>query len=166
MTEKIKKSDLWYTPQWLIDTARSYLGGEIELDPASDEQANKRVGAKTIIAENSLSVEWPSVKTLFMNPPFSQAKKFYEKVVRQHHAGKASDFFMVLPGNINSAYLHHAIEYYRVFAPKQRVAFVSPESDSVKTSPRGNIVFVANRVCPIPVKGLWLTSVDPWTGGY
>lgn len=71
----------WYTPAEYIEAARKVMGS-IDLDPASNEYANKTVKASTFYTEetNGLNKEW--FGNIWMNPPYSTAliKEFAEKL--------------------------------------------------------------------------------------
>ena len=71
----------WYTPAEYIEAAREVMGS-IDLDPASNEYANKTVKASTYYTEetNGLDKEW--FGNIWMNPPYSTAliKEFAEKL--------------------------------------------------------------------------------------
>lgn len=58
----------WYTPKEIIDAAREVMG-EIDLDPASSELANKTVRAEKFYTINSdgLTKEWHG--RIWLNPP-------------------------------------------------------------------------------------------------
>lgn len=58
----------WYTPEWLVEKARSILG-EIDLDPCSCEDAQKIIKAKIWYneAQDGLTQKWSG--RVFMNPP-------------------------------------------------------------------------------------------------
>jgi hypothetical protein len=58
----------WYTPDYIIDAVRATLG-EITLDPCSNEEANKVVGATFHYTadDDGLSKTW--VGKVFVNPP-------------------------------------------------------------------------------------------------
>lgn len=62
----------WGTSDFVIEAARKVLIG-IDLDPASSEEHNKRVRAKTIITSMSLQTSWFPVAnqplSIFLNPP-------------------------------------------------------------------------------------------------
>lgn len=65
------RSDEWYTPAYLVELAREVLG-EIELDPASSEAANKTVRAKRYLTEqdDALSCCWTKTPvSIYINPP-------------------------------------------------------------------------------------------------
>ena len=71
----------WYTPEQYIESARRVMGN-IDLDPASNEIANKRVGATTIFTkdDDGLSKDW--FGNIWMNPPYAQPliSQFIEKL--------------------------------------------------------------------------------------
>ena len=57
------------TPQEVIDRTKELFDGTIDLDPASDEEANIRIKAQTIytVEDNGLNCAWPG--KVFLNPP-------------------------------------------------------------------------------------------------
>lgn len=71
----------WYTPAQYVESARRVMGS-IDLDPASSEIANKRVGATTIFTkdDDGLSMDW--FGNIWMNPPYAQPliSQFIEKL--------------------------------------------------------------------------------------
>lgn len=66
------KDDEWYTPKEYIEAARSVMGS-IDLDPASNDFANKTVKAERYYTEkeNGLLQRWYG--NIWMNPPYSSA---------------------------------------------------------------------------------------------
>ncbi len=76
------KDDEWYTPAKYIETAREVLG-RIDLDPASNDFANKTVKADRYFTEesNGLEQEWSG--NIWMNPPYSTAllSQFADKLI-------------------------------------------------------------------------------------
>lgn len=69
----------WYTPPYITNAVAELLGG-IELDPASNELANKFVGAQRYFTkeQNSLELDWKA-ETLWLNHPFSKGEKACKK---------------------------------------------------------------------------------------
>lgn len=68
-----QKNPNFMSPTWLVKAAREVLG-EIDLDPASDEEANKIIKAERIYtaADDGLRKSWrvgESNTTIFLNPP-------------------------------------------------------------------------------------------------
>ena len=79
-----------YTPKRYIEAARAVLG-EIDLDPASCEEANRIVKAKKFfsIEDDGLEQEWDG--RVFLNPPYGGlADKFIEKLCASYKEGKVS----------------------------------------------------------------------------
>ena len=72
----------WYTPSEYIEAARSVMGS-IDLDPASNDFANKTVKAGRYFTEqtNGLEQEW--FGNIWMNPPYSTAllSQFADKLI-------------------------------------------------------------------------------------
>lgn len=80
----------WYTPSEYIEAARAVMG-EINLDPASSEIANKTVKADHIYTVEDNGLEKPWFGNVWLNPPYASdlIGKFAEK------GDKVSDFFRV-----------------------------------------------------------------------
>jgi hypothetical protein len=79
----------YYTPQEIIEAARIVLG-QIDLDPASSDQANLRVRANKYYtaADDGLSREWNG--RVWMNHPFGRGlnEKWITKLEREYAAGR------------------------------------------------------------------------------
>lgn len=68
------EDDSWRTPSDILNAARNAMGGRhFDLDPASDREANRFVGATSFLTkdDNALSLDWHSSR-LWLNPPFGQ----------------------------------------------------------------------------------------------
>jgi hypothetical protein len=90
--------DDWLTPVDILNKVRMVLGS-IDVDPASSEYANKRVGASRYITETADGLEanwcnWPS--RIFINPPGGKIKnrsktiKFWEHLMHYRSQGLVS----------------------------------------------------------------------------
>jgi len=79
-----RDSNAWFTPSDYIESARTALGGRIDLDPFSSTAANKVVKAVQFYteADDAFHQEWNTdsqgnqkpagqTRTVFMNPPYS-----------------------------------------------------------------------------------------------
>jgi ParB family chromosome partitioning protein len=81
------ESDGWYTPTWVIETARSVLGG-IDTDPATCVAAQAIVQAKTwyTATENGLIQPWHGC--VWCNPPYSDPLPWVERMAQLYRAGE------------------------------------------------------------------------------
>ena len=62
--------DEWYTPPEFIESARLVMGS-IDLDPASNEHANKTVKASNIFTEQDNGIQHSWYGNVWLNPPYS-----------------------------------------------------------------------------------------------
>ena len=82
----------WYTPENIIDAARKVLG-TIDLDPASDAEANQTVKAEKFFSvdENGLEKDWHG--HVWLNPPFANGliDKFVDKLLAEFGRGNVTE---------------------------------------------------------------------------
>jgi len=83
------ETDEWYTPPQVVDAAREAMGN-IDLDPASCEEANKTVRATKYydVAEDGLTLPWEG--RIWCNPPFSEAAKWADRFLTHIENGSIS----------------------------------------------------------------------------
>lgn len=96
---QIKDDPEYYTPLKYIEAVREVLG-EIDLDPASCEYANKTVKATTFFSyqDNGLDQDWKG--RVFMNPPYGKiGPLFVEKFVAHAKAGHIEGICLVNSGS-------------------------------------------------------------------
>ena len=114
----------WYTPKEYIDAAREVMG-DIDLDPASCEVANKTVNAKKFYTEheNGLTKQWYG--KVWLNPPYarSQILQFVKKLVNSE-----IEQAIVLINNATETTWFHLLlsRANAVVFPKGRVKFLMP----------------------------------------
>lgn len=83
----LSESNEWYTPGEYIESVRAVMGG-IDVDPASNPQANETVGAATYYTSETdgLAHEWPG--RVWLNPPWGgQQSEFVARLVQQFSDG-------------------------------------------------------------------------------
>ena len=98
--------DEWYTPPGVVEACR-YAMGEIDLDPASNERANRVVRATRFfgVEDDGLAQRWSG--RVFLNPPYSrQAGKadFLEKLSGEVVAGRVTQACVVLSYDFSAAW--------------------------------------------------------------
>lgn len=84
-------TDKWNSPQWVLDKSNTVLGG-IDLDPASSEIANVRVGAKRFFTKRDMPLDQPWIGTVYINPPGGDTgrllpKAFWNKLLKEIDLG-------------------------------------------------------------------------------
>ena len=156
-------SDEWYTPVYICYAVGDMLG-QIDLDPASCEQANSRIQAKHIIGaeHDSLKQDWHAWTkatrpiSIYLNPPGgkvgnqSQAFLFWEKLM-ELRASSSLEHAIVMAFNINQLAItqqskYHAMTEFPICIPQKRIQFIS--SGGKKNNPAHNncIVYVPGTV--------------------
>lgn len=146
------KSDSWMTPPWIMDKVRNVLG-EIDVDPASSEQANKVVKAKKIITESvdALSTPWMDVpSTVYLNPPGgklgnqSKTKLFWQQLINYREEGLiVQAIFMAFSAEA----LQHtqigcelSICDFPICIPSRRISFIDPIDGVGKQPSHSNVI--------------------------
>ena len=82
----------WYTPADIIEAAREVFGGVIDLDPASDDEANQIVKAEKFysVEDDGLLQDWRG--RIWLNPPFTNGliDKFVDKLLAEFESGRVT----------------------------------------------------------------------------
>lgn len=105
-------SNEWYTPPPFLKAAHEVMGG-IDLDPASNELANKAVRATRYytIDDDGFNQEWGTRESpvrVWLNPPYgrdggeSNQSRWSKRLIKAYHAGTVSEAILLVnavPGN-------------------------------------------------------------------
>lgn len=99
----------WYTPDEHLRAARDVLG-EIDLDPASSDAAQKIVKAGRYFTEkdDGLEQEWHG--RVWLNPPYAQPaiSYFVSKMVKEVTVGRVQAAIMLTHNYTDTAWFHEA----------------------------------------------------------
>ncbi len=98
---QLSTSNEWYTPPQYLTAVREVMGS-IDLDPASNEIANKVVRAATYfsIVDDGLSRQWWG--RIFLNPPYgiengvSNQAKWSDYLIKQYRGGKIEQAILLV----------------------------------------------------------------------
>jgi len=120
----------WYTPPEIIAKAKELLGN-IDLDPASSELANKTVGAAKYFTaqDDGLKFDWIA-GTLWMNPPYAQPaiEYFTEKLVNEFIAGNVTEALVLVNNATETGWFQYMLySCAAVCFLKGRVKFIDME---------------------------------------
>lgn len=133
----MNKNDQWFTPPHVIEKVKLVLD-EIDLDPASCEQANRIVGAIQYFDEeiDGLSRDWHG--RIFLNPPYSNAliKRFTKKLDEQFALGNVSEFICLTNQGTDTLWNEPLRRYLQAFTIG-RLAFVRPDGSMDGGTSRG-----------------------------
>ena len=109
----MKESDEYYTPEYIINAARTVLG-RIDLDPASCERAQSVVNANTYYSkdDDGLCKTWRG--RVWLNPPFSDPKPFVIKLIDEYEAGNVQSAIILTNNSTETRWGQALIARYPV----------------------------------------------------
>lgn len=122
-------SDEWMTPKEILDSVVSVLG-EIDLDPCS-EAARSNVPARNhfIESEDGLSKIWRG--TAFMNPPYSAADAFVEKLIASWKEGGVTQAIALLASRTDRGWFRALVAVAPVCFVAGRIIFNRADGEPV-----------------------------------
>ena len=140
----MSESNEWYTPSQYVDAAR-YLMGDIDLDPASCEQANETVRAEVFYTkdDDGFSKAWSG--RVWMNPPYgkedgeSNQSRWTKRLIDSYENGEILSAVFIVNAATSASWFQRFWDYPICFV-RRRISFVSPSGE--KNSPTQGNVFV------------------------
>jgi ParB family chromosome partitioning protein len=131
LSHLLQESFEWYTPKKYLCAAREVLG-EIELDPASSEQANRIVQAKLFYdqARDGLTQTWKA-RTVWLNPPYckqgntSNQDMWTAKLLAEYKAGNVKEALLLVTAATETTWFHRLYQFPMCFV-KGRIQFTTP----------------------------------------
>jgi DNA N-6-adenine-methyltransferase (Dam)/ParB-like nuclease domain len=134
-------SNEWYTPENYVKAVKQVLG-QIDLDPATCELANKKcIKATTIhtIEDDGLKHKWTG--RVFLNPPYGDAaSKFAAKVLHEYQAKRVAEAIVLLNSHVTDAKWFKPLFDYVMCFTDHRSRFWN--QDGIGGSPTHGSVFV------------------------
>lgn len=123
----------WYTPEKFVNLARKVLGN-IDLDPASCEYANRTIKADKYftIEDNGLTHEWHG--NIWMNPPYTSelVTKFTEKFVDEYKHGNITSGIVLVNNATETSWFTNMVSVAKaVVFPRGRIRYESSTRDSL-----------------------------------
>ena len=146
------RSDMWYSPLSVIMLAQQVLG-HIDLDPASDEHGNARVGAQYFITREQDGLVSPWIPgTIFLNPPGGKLKNrsiaalFWWKLMTHLESGQLTHGifmgFSVEQLAVTQKYHSLSMLDFPICVPRDRIHFDGVDAAAQAPSHSNVIVYV------------------------
>lgn len=128
----MQKSFEWYTPPQYVAAAREVMGGEIDLDPASNDLANQIIHAARFYdkAQNGLLQTWEAER-LWLNPPYcksgavSNQELWTHKLIAEYQAGRIQQAILLINAATETRWFQRLYDFPICFV-KGRIRFRSP----------------------------------------
>lgn len=138
----------WYTPAIYIEAARDFLG-EIDLDPASSEIANKLVRAIEFYSldDDGLTKQWRG--KVWMNPPYAQPyiAQFIEKLCAEFDNAAVSEAIALTHNYTDTAWFHRAAASASAICfTRGRIAFERPDGTKAAPTQGQAFFYFGNRI--------------------
>jgi len=128
------QSNEWYTPAKYLDTVRQVLG-TIDLDPASNAQANEVVQATKFYAQDDDGLSQPWFNRVWLNPPYglltgqgSNQAVWSRKLISEYEAGNVTEAILLVNAATERSWFQ-ALWNYPICFTNHRINFYRPEGD-------------------------------------
>ena len=133
----------WYTPPQYIELAREVMG-EIDLDPASNKQAQKTIQAKQFYtkADNGLDKPWRG--RVWLNPPYMQPdiSNFMDKMVEEVRLENTSQAIMLTHNYTDTTWFHAGVSVAAAICfTRGRISFMNADRSTAGPPTCGQAFF-------------------------
>ena len=121
----------WYTPPKYTEAAKRVMGG-IDLDPASNELANKFVGADKFYTKEDDGLTKPWYGRVWLNPPYAQPliAQFSDAVVEKFGRGEFEQAIVLVNNATDTKWLQSMMRVCSaVCFVEGRVKFLDPDGN-------------------------------------
>jgi hypothetical protein len=130
----------YYTPQPIIEAARTTMGG-IDLDPASSVVANERVKASTYFDEADDGLLFPWSGRVWMNHPFGRGlnERWIGKLERESAAGQITAACCITFACTSERWFQPLLRRPQCFL-SPRTNYLLPDGSTLRGVTKGSVV--------------------------
>ncbi len=130
------ESNEWYTPAVYVDAARMVMGN-IDVDPASSDIANRTVRADVYytLETDGLKHDWPG--RVWMNPPYGDGgPKFVKRLLEQYEAGITTEAVVLLNAHVTDTQWFAPLWNFVLCFTDHRINYTRGDGGSDANAPR------------------------------
>jgi ParB family chromosome partitioning protein len=142
----LSESNEWYTPAKYIESARAVMGG-IDVDPASNPQANETVRASVFytLTDNGLAHDWPG--RVWLNPPYGGDQvQFVARLVDQFTDGITTEAVVLVNAHATETTWFAPLWDYPLCFTDHRINFYGRDGIRSTGCTHGSVfVYLGNR---------------------
>lgn len=132
----------WGTPKKYVESARKVMVG-IDIDPASNDEAQKIIGADWYYTEVDDGLAQPWIGTVWLNPPYGRglAVVFIKKLLEELTEGRATEAIVLTNNVTDTLWFSDTLgKYATAFCfPNHRIQFVAPEGTKKSSNSLGQV---------------------------
>lgn len=111
----------WHTPDWLVQASRKVLGGKIDYDPYSSQEANVRILAECWDGPSRENNRPTVHHNVFCNPPSRMHKQAFRDIIENPFLIDA--IYIIF--NIQQLQVNQELLNYPMCIPSKRVSYVA-----------------------------------------
>lgn len=141
-----KDSDEWATPPELLQLCVDVME-TISLDPCDSHDHPNPFAKRSFFIDtvpNSLDRVWgppDQAWTLYLNPPFSNIKRWTEKLVKEYELGHVKEAIALLPARTDTHWFSDIAQETKAFCfLKGRVGYIPPTGTAPAKAPFPSVV--------------------------
>jgi hypothetical protein len=142
----------WYPPLKVIGLVRELMD-EIDLDPASCEQAQSVINARDYFAVGfGLSQPWRGRVFLHPPPQFPTVQHHTEKLIGEYEAGRTTEAVVLVNNCTDAAWFQALARRFPLMFTRGRIAMWRPGCNRASTPRQGQALFYLSRHRRRPVE--------------
>ena len=134
-------SDEWYTPPEYIELARQVMGG-IDLDPASNDTAQRWIQAETWYGVKDDGLKQPWHGQIWLNPPYgSGIQQWTSKAITAYEQGNISQAILLVRPAPGSKWFQALASKCASCITNKRIRFIDAQGKQQTSPVHGNVFF-------------------------